>query len=488
MRRVTNDQSNFLRIVQRTERNIFLTGGAGTGKSYILQIAVQKLKSMKKNVVVVAPTGIAARNINGNTMHSTFKLPLEVYCGEKKLKIPEVVRKADIIIIDEISMCRIDTFSAVMDIINQVNKKTIRLIVCGDFYQLPPVVNNSRRQNGELSDYDVLKKVYGNDVGHAYAFQSPKWAACNFQLCELKEIVRQSDVTFSATLNNIRRGIRIEQSITYLTNNMATQKEDRMITICGRNDTANKINQKKLQELNKTQKTYRAKEDGIITNDDRSVPPILKLCPGARVIICANGTDNDGKKYINGQMGTVERCKKDSVEVILDDGGIVDIPYYEWSITRYGEEVDKDGNTVIVLNEIGRYRQIPLKLAYAISIHKSQGQTFEWAIIIPDVWECGQLYTALSRVKSIDGLYIEGKIKPGQIMCAEETEKYYRDNCTVDNDNAEKLCNSTDVEEIDEDSKEYVPVMVPVEYVEMVKKNLEECRVENYKDTAKSKK
>ena len=431
---LTKEQKEALSILESGE-NVFLSGEAGTGKSFVLNEFIRKSKN--KNIIVCAPTGIAALNVGGSTLHRVFNIPVRALGPEEyNTKPSESLIKADIIVIDEISMCRFDIFEYVIKTIKRAeeirqeneNRKALQngegfrvldpkqLIVVGDFYQLPPVI--------VTRDKEYLEKYWEFDgLSEGFAFQTRSWKTLNFRNAFLKEVVRQKDdIAYTKHLNMIRRGI--PSAIGWFNENAAKTPMKDSIYLCGTNKTANKINDEKSAALSGAVYTYTAKTEGDVKENDKMTLDQLELKEGMQVMTLVNNIEEG---YQNGSIGKIVSLKADSVGVQLNTGRYVEVRPYEWEIIGY--EVQEDKLQRIVL---GYFRQMPLKVAYAITIHKSQGQTYEKANILPDCFTVGQLYVALSRVQSINGLYLEHPISRFALRKSISVEKFYE---TIENQN-----------------------------------------------------
>lgn len=387
-----------------SDRNIFLTGKAGTGKSYRIDMLTKKCEEEGKNIILSAPTGTAAVNIGGDTCHSIFGIP--VPCTGLSLpptkdrnfanKI-KVISKADVIVIDEISMLRNDAFVYIIKAIKRAEKlkgSKIRLILAGDFCQIPPVI-----QKKEVA---ALKKAGLDESG--YAFTTKEWKSLNLKVVELKKIYRQQDGSvFAENLGKIRDCD--ESCISYFWDFVKKDYEvqDEDIQICGTNAEVDEINRTYMDSLPGAPSAYESikKGRGLLG----VIPDVVLLKVGARVMF----TVNDSKRrYFNGLMGKVTELGGDYVIVEVTEGGktnrlkIERHEYKSYSYSIAGGKLQK--------SEIGNTKQIPLKVAKAITIHKSQGKTFERAVIAPKVFAPGQLYVALSRVKEPSGLVLTEEI------------------------------------------------------------------------------
>lgn len=407
--------------LDNTSRNILLVGGAGTGKSYILRQYAEN----HPNVILCAPTGIAAVNIGGATMHSVFGIPRDSIGARISKKQDNAVRllaAADAVLIDEISMCRSDVFSFAMRVLKKAEKRKgsrIRVIVAGDFAQLPPVVT--------AEDTKRMKKAGLDPSG--FAFTAPEWAACHFKTIELDEIRRQSDEDFIRALNEIRVGR--PAGLDYFANMVDTAlspntdgAEERLVRdimtthaiyICGTNIEAQRVNDACINARDTPAAGYTAKVSGrvMILPADRVV--MFKL--GERVIFTVNDVIHN--QYQNGTMGTVCACFSDHVLVQIDGGPALNVYPHTWTLYSY-----KSSGGKLIKSEAGTECQIPLKAAYAITVHKAQGKTVDAAIVSPRTFAPGQLYVALSRVRTPEGLRLTEPLTADMLITSDEAQKF----------------------------------------------------------------
>lgn len=399
--------------------NVFITGEAGTGKSYVVNSFVKEMEKKNKNILVCAPTGIAALNIGGVTVHRAFQANIEPQITKHIRNVPEVVKEAEVIIIDEISMCRVDLFDYIAQVISRAEEiclKRKQVIVVGDFFQLPPVTTKN--------DLKVLKEIYPNyDKG--FAFESDSWKDFEFEMIILKQVMRQSDNDFITNLNKARVGDHC--CINYFNQNAKTKQIKNGIVLCATNKMVAEINQNELVKINKKEHVYHATSIGEVKAQDKATGDEITLKIGARVIILINDTENF--EYQNGSLGVVTKMNQQSIRVKLDyNNKVVTIKPFEWVIEDYKvveEVVDNVKIKSIEKDRIGIFIQMPVKLAYAITIHKSQGQTYDKVNLIPTSFDCGQLYVALSRVKSIEGLCLIRRMRRDDLICNEKVIKFY---------------------------------------------------------------
>lgn len=413
---LNDDQKRALDKLQSGE-NIFLTGGAGTGKSYLINVFC-KINS-GKNILLTAPTGVAAQNINGATLHRTFKIPTQMLAPHEPQKHVKTVEKllgdTDILIIDEISMCRADVFTYVARFVAQENKrrekakkpkKPIQIIAVGDFFQLPPVITTKEKQ--------AWNELWANNA-EGWAFETGAWKYLKIKTVELKQVIRQADVEFANALNMIR--VNNGQGIGFLNQNRKLEIDPKAIYLCCTNSKADDINYEKLKEIDGETKTFFMKKSGDVSSikpSDMVCDEMLELKIGARVMLLVN---DPLEKYSNGSFAYVIAFTKEGVLVELDSGERAEITPHKWHINEYSLVLDEQsGKNIAKPTEIASYEQIPLKLGYAITIHKSQGQTYDAVNLdIQNIFACGQLYVALSRCKSINRTYFNSPISPSKL-------------------------------------------------------------------------
>lgn len=414
--RMTEEQLNVFGMAMHG-KNLFITGGAGTGKSYLLQRIIAHLIKERKNVIVGAPTGMAALNVGGVTLHRLFGLPIglvediHIHGGNISNllgKSYDVIRKADVLVIDEISMCRADAFERIANVVNYEESAGhhMQVILCGDFFQLAPVVASREKP--------YFRDVLHNEEG--WAFLSPMWNKLSIDTCQLTKVIRQENPDFAHALNQVREGK--SDGLGYICS-QTYRNRGRGVMLCGTNKAAQAINERELNALDEPIEVFEAvvvknSENLDAEKEINHITDVhIELCVGARVIITLN--DPSGMNlYHNGSMGYIVNIDDDVIEVKLDEGDVVSISKFLYQVYDYTMEEDKDtGLSVLKRKVIFSFEQIPLKLGWAITIHKSQGQTYDHMVLNTDsLWRAdGLLYVGLSRVTTTGGLALFGANK-----------------------------------------------------------------------------
>lgn len=409
-------------FINRTNQSVFLTGKAGTGKTTFLKHIVS---STFKQTVIVAPTGIAALNAGGVTIHSFFQLPFAGFIpdfgeslhvdGSVKLESKktllrhfkmnktrrQLLRNLELLIIDEVSMLRADLLDAIDWSLRNVRSTNepfggVQVLFIGDLYQLPPVV--------KPEEWRVLKDYY---LG-IHFFNAQVIAEKPPVYIELSTIYRQQENTFISILNNLRNNRLTSSDLevlnTHVNPGFQSTNEDGYITLTTHNAKADEINRKALQSLSSKSTEYDAEITGDFPPHLFPLDARLELKVGAQVMFIKNDLNYE-KQYYNGKMALVEVLEKDEIVVrCIEDRQVVTVSRYEWENIKY---TSNPSNGEIEEEVIGTYVQFPLKLAWAITVHKSQGLTFEKAVLdVSQVFAAGQAYVALSRLRSLEGLVL----------------------------------------------------------------------------------
>lgn len=400
----------------RQGKSFFITGKAGTGKTTLLRKIVAECRASGKNIAVTAPTGVAAKNAEGKTLHTMFKLKTTMFipgmmslgCRLKEYE-KRLIRKLDILIIDEISMVRCDLLDRVdLAIKNCKNSQKpfggIQIIFFGDLFQLPPVV-----------DEDKDAQLYSH-YENPYFFASDVIRKNPIPMLELQKVHRQeNDSVFVQILNNIREGHYPESDRIILNKRLKygyePPKNESGVFLRTLNRKVWGHNNGKLEELPGEAVPFNAIVKGYFPKSQFPTEEELKLKVGAKVMLLRN--DNDGLKYVNGTQGIISSIHGNSIRVKTDEGNLIAVERSTWELYDY--ELDTEKNKIIPI-VIGSFTQFPLKLAWAVTIHKSQGMTFDKAIVdARKAFATGQVYVALSRCRSLEGLTLTSKIEKEDI-------------------------------------------------------------------------
>ena len=415
------------RFINQTDQSVFLTGKAGTGKTTLLKKIVD---STHKNTVIVAPTGIAALNAGGVTIHSFFQLPFGGFIPEFEFsqRIPDglklenktslkhhfrmnahrraIIRNIELMIIDEVSMLRADLLDAMDWTLRNLRNSNkpfggIQVLFIGDLFQLPPVVKNN--------EWVFLREHYGGPFFfHAQVIRE-RPPVC----IELKKIFRQGDDAFISILNNLRNNTVTSKDVAVLNKHVdpgfKPGKEDGFVTLTTHNRDADRINDRELNDLKGKAYRYHAEITGEFPEHLYPIEEEMVLKVGAQVMFIKNDISPD-KAFYNGKMGVVDSLDSDEVRVrFKEENEVITVERYEWNNIKY-QMNDISGE--IEEEVLGTFVHYPLKLAWAITVHKSQGLTFDKAIIdVSKVFVPGQAYVALSRLRSLDGLVLLNPIR-----------------------------------------------------------------------------
>lgn len=439
--------NHFFDLIEYTNRSIFLTGKAGTGKTTFLN---EFVKRTKKKHIVVAPTGIAAINAGGVTIHSMFGLPLRTFLPttdridtslanniadlmphfkyrKDKLKL---LREVEVLIIDEVSMLRADVLDMMDFSLRFIRRNSqrfggVQMLFIGDLYQLPPVVR----------DEHILKMFYNSP----FFFDSHAIKEIPLITIELTKVYRQSDENFLDILNAIRDGDVGSIDFEHLNERYDPAFEtgtESYVYLCSHNKMADEINQEKLKEIKVDPSTFEAKLVGEFKENQFPNEQFLELKIGAQVMFIRNDISGE-KRYFNGKLGEISALDENEIKVVLDGSEREIIVKREvWEQKKYFLDTDKN----IKEEVLGSFEQFPIKLAWAVTIHKSQGLTFDKVIIdAGKSFTAGQVYVALSRCRTLEGIVLKSKITPEVIFKDNRILQFQ--GSTFANDNVEAILN-----------------------------------------------
>ena len=406
-------------LIANTNSSFFLTGRAGTGKTTFLR-KVQQM--VDKQFITLAPTGVAAILAGGDTIHSFFGLPMDVCTPGTMGKMSEAriltLLHTDTIIIDEVSMVRCD----IIDAIDYTMRKTLRsslpfggkqVIFVGDMFQLPPVVKQG-------AERDLMHDLYRTDDFFFYKADVIK--RMRMVKIEFQKVYRQEDEDFLRILENVRLNKTTPENLMHLNERVCqpTKEDGAVITLASVNRTADNINQQKLAEIEAEEYTYEGTVIGKFEEKRFPVDMTLKLKVGAQVMFTRN---DQYKRWVNGTLGKVTKLSNSEIEVTTERGETYVVPYCSWE--SYNYEYDKEERKM--KKELsGTFTQYPLRLAWAITVHKSQGMTFDklYIDLSRGMFATGQLYVALSRVRSLNGLFLSHPIIPQYAHTSREVLAY----------------------------------------------------------------
>ena len=407
--------------ISQTGISVFLTGRAGTGKTTFLKYIVE---NTPKRCVVLAPTGVAAINAGGVTIHSFFQLPLCPYLPDVKelvteYQMPEarrqlrkekvkIIKTLDLLIIDEISMVRADLMDAIDAVMRRYRHNDlpfggVQLLMIGDAHQLPPVVTDQEEP--------WLRKVYKSP----FFFHSKVMQNLRYVTIELQTVYRQSDQSFLEILNSIRDGVMDNDTYRKLNSRLDPRfnpddsiavSGSRWIRLTTHNRQADSINQERMEALKSKLYTFYAKIEGNFPENTLPAEKVLQLKEGAQVMFLRN--DSRDGRYYNGKIAMVTEIDYDAVTVTDENGDEINVPIEKWDNIRY--EIDKETKEIVPIVD-GTFSQYPLRAAWAVTIHKSQGLTFDNVIIdAASAFSFGQVYVALSRCRTLEGIVLSSPI------------------------------------------------------------------------------
>lgn len=419
-----NELKTAWEFVEMTGRSVFLTGKAGTGKTTFLREVVE---NSSKRVVVVAPTGIAAINAGGVTIHSFFQLPLHPFIPGTKIESKfafskekrSIIKTIDILVIDEISMVRSDLLDAVDSVLRRFRDRTkpfggVQLLMIGDLQQLTPVVTDE--------EADLLRQYYQTP----YFFGSRALAKIDYVTIELKEVYRQQDEDFIRILNDVRKGFPSMETINTLNSryipDFQSDQDEGYIRLVTHNNMANSYNEQQLEQIDEPLHCFDAQISGTFPEYSYPTDVRLELKTGAQVMFVKNDPSAE-KRYYNGKIGHVAEILDDVILVQCPgEEEAVAVEQLEWENSRY---IINEHTQEMETEVQGVFRQYPLRLAWAITIHKSQGLTFDKAVIdAASSFASGQVYVALSRCRTLDGMVLASPLRQNSVMTDIRVEDY----------------------------------------------------------------
>ena len=414
------EQQKAFELVANTNTSLFITGKAGTGKTTFIK---RILEEIDKKFLVLAPTGIAAIAVGGQTMHSFFGFPMQAIGPHTKMVLSYenkcILEEIDTIIVDEVSMVRSDMVDGMDRCLRLVFKTNMpfggkQVVFVGDLFQLPPILKKNS------ADAEMLYDLYG--AGIPFFYKAFVLKRMNLPKIEFQKVYRQKDEKFLGILNKLRIGEVKAEDLELLNQHVGKEydSQDFSITLTAFNKMAEKINEQKLESIQEEVFSYQAKIQDEFNKQDAPVPEILRLKVGAQVIFCRN---NVGCGYMNGTIGKVSELNDDKILVTLESGRVIDVNKVRWDNvkSKYNRTTHQMETKVV-----GTFTQYPLKLAWAITIHRSQGMTFDrmhfdlsHGTFLP-----GQAYVAISRLRSLDGLTLSNPIRPYHVTQNQEVRAF----------------------------------------------------------------
>ena len=450
------EQQKAFNLVANTNTSLYITGKAGTGKTTFIK-NIQK--EVNKNFLVLAPTGIAAMNVGGQTIHSFFGLPFEAISPntyfEVSLTKRQTLEHTDTIIVDEASMVRCDWVDGIDRFLRSLMNTHLpfggkQVVFVGDLFQLPPVVKRGS------ADDELLCEMYGS--GTPYFYKANVMKRMNLPKIEFQKVYRQEDSEFLGILNRMRVGENTGEDLNILNQHVSynDKVDDFSVILTAYVRMADSINEKKLDDIEEEEFCYKGIIDGDFRVQDSPAPEELRLKVGAQVIFCRNDYVHG---WVNGTIAKVTELGIDSIKVILENGKTINVEKMVWESR---ESVYNKDSQKVESKVVGSFTQYPLKLAWSITIHKSQGMTFDRMHfdLTRGTFAPGQAYVAISRMRTLDGLTLSNKIRQSHIMQNAEIrafsnsfndvemiddeltfgQEYYKYFANNDYDNAAKVC------------------------------------------------
>lgn len=408
------EQAAVFNAIENTREHVFVTGRAGTGKSTLLN---HLSWNTSKQVVISAPTGVAALNVGGQTIHSLLRLPIGVIADHELEQSPELrklLNTIDTLVIDEVSMVNADLMDAIDRSLRQARQRKtepfggVQLVLFGDPFQLAPVPGDTDE-----------RAYFQHNYRSMWFFDAKVWAEADLVIYELSTIHRQREEEFKRMLDSVRRG-EVTEEIAERLNEVGARPapENGAITLATRNDTVNRINSAALARLPGMAKVSNAEIEGDFGGRTFPADEVLELKVGARVMFLKNDPD---QRWVNGTIGVVRKITRTVfVEV---DGQDHEVDPTIWEKYKYSYSA---ATRKLTREVVAEFRQFPLRLAWAVTIHKSQGKTYDQVII--DLGQRsfapGQTYVALSRVTTLSGLYLTRPLRPSDVIVDENVKRF----------------------------------------------------------------
>ncbi|MEN0085334.1 MAG: PIF1 family ATP-dependent DNA helicase [Leifsonia sp.] len=415
------EQQAVFDLIEHTREHVFVTGRAGTGKSTLLN---HLSWNTEKSLVIAAPTGVAALNVGGQTIHSLFRLPIGVIADhaiDQSAELRKLLNSIDTLVIDEVSMVNGDLMDAIDRSLRQARQRAgepfggVQVVLFGDPYQLAPVPGDSEE-----------RAYFADTYRSMWFFDAKVWQEVDLRIVELLQVHRQHESDFRFMLNAVRHG-QVTKEIADRLNEVGARPapDDGTITLATRNDTVNRINAQALGRLPGRALTAKAEVSGDFGGRNYPADESLELKVGAQVMFLRNDVgQGDGPRWVNGTIGTV--TKIDSNVYVDVDGEVHEVEPAIWEKFRYTWSPETKKLTKDVVAE---FTQFPLRLAWAVTIHKSQGKTYDAAIVDlgSRAFTSGQTYVALSRITTLEGLYLTRPLRPSDITVDPHVERFMRD-------------------------------------------------------------
>lgn len=417
------EQKHLFGLMEQTDSSMFITGKAGTGKSHLLEFFIQ---NTSKNVAVLASTGVAALNVGGQTIHSFFRIPPSVPVPEDDLEPVEsrkrIYRCLDAIVIDEVSMISPELMNAIDQVLRNAVDKNVpfggkQMLLFGDLYQLPPVAGPQE------------KRYFDDRYGGSFFFNAPGVKEGNLHIHEMNHVYRQRDPKFIEILNGIRDGSISDEDLALLNERANVSADgDMAIVIAPTNDAVSAINESMLDSLDEPLYVYESTIEGSIGESAFPVPAKLELKVGARVMMLRNDFNStsmkpeEGRRWANGTLGQVSKLTEDFIWVMVN-GVSHQINRASWKKLQYEYDVRSKR---LKQRQVAELEQFPVKLSWAVTVHKSQGATYQSVGIdmAEGMFAEGQMYVALSRCADMNHLYLSRPITRDDIKTSDEVRAF----------------------------------------------------------------